>query len=72
MYLILKKITYIIFFYIQYILLILLLNFFLILITTEKDLKILKIIKIIWDSLDIFYKIILINFLKIKINLKKK
>ena len=44
MYLILKKITYIIFFYIQYILLILLLNFFLILITTEKDLKILKII----------------------------
>lgn len=45
MHLILKKITYIIFFYIQYILLILLLNFFLILITTEKDLKILKIIK---------------------------
>ena len=44
MHLILKKITYIIFFYIQYILLILLLNFFLILITTEKDLKILKII----------------------------
>ena len=37
MHLILKKITYIIFFYIQYILLILLLNFFLILITTEKD-----------------------------------